>query len=1192
MKKTCFCILSLLILLLTSCENFMNAGDVQKEIENAVNKANAKSFNLVISQDTSMGSFLSSGEKECKLGYSINVQFNVKKDSFIFKGLKAVSTSNDEVSRNDCINFTTLESDSDRGIYKLSIQLLKEATDILILPDCTQVPGVVKDDCFPSFDAGGWEQDSTIKIAFNKPITLLETFSLVITDTAGVDMSSYYAEPYLSSDKQFMFIPINKKKHILEPNGAIPTKDIVVKIDLTNIQDEDQNTGNGIFEYKFRVKKAVDTQIPSLSGAALFTSSNTADPFYKAISSKDYQTWQGNETSHGDYDTFHVSGKLYFELTGTDEGSGISGIVVKEILKKFNDGTNGPADAPEYHAVCTLNEETGKYECNYTLNTPFDGIIELQVSLEDYAGNISSSSQVKKFWVLKDTLIDSSLIKFKQEIGGFQDTDEEWLKAIPSNINGNSQTVNLTFGENVTDLFYDQITSPFNIEVTWWDSENSSPRTITKSNNQYTFTRDINCVAYIKLNCSDSVGNKKEIIKIMDPRPEIESFSSDYTSSEIRLKDFVKTNVLTQNTSVDNYQKTRVVIYYYTDAERTNLSHKYIQTGSDLVYSIKNGYSNNLPWNEIIPMEGNVTYYTSSYLITRFGDFVSPLSVNHVNCCISEWNGNTFAYGEEPYLAPVSNTSGADTEIVSAYSKFIGSSIKIRTEAIQNAGAFKVTISDYKGAVPTAADGDISYKFHLICYEIQDNAPDPDWEPNPDFVPTEENPFDIPDQVTVYKFDTVSRDSVSTNNPVFYLKTPGKYILFIEVTGPQGHYYSAALPDRPALKQLPTCTSFYLNSATQTTNILDLTADLTSPQLKPVMGPLDTYSYMFSPAYYEIDFPYDEQGNIYINSNEKGELTYYIIPDAGNNVKSTPNYSSTELQTFYSSYAKVIEYNVDSRGQGNDSLIRIPFGNLKDGFYTICFVTRDKYNNYSSDCFPCINRCIGLLPVTITRGSGIQISIDNPSNYYFSYVDSQNYTYYKPKISATIHKYYNGEWVCYQELANLQCSSDSPFTFEETIATTGEITDYNTEWPYQTYNVDFDWAKLTAYYDSPETDSAIEKGFYYDQFIYLGQDTSCSNYNYIEARNGYQVYADNSVFAHTMYCKDKLTETTEPEDALIWEAKGYETGLFAIKASEICLGSFTYSNSNLNKVTPGWYYTTIFHFADGTIVMTEIKQKE
>ena len=69
----------------------MNGSEVQDQLEKMIDVANAKSYTLIVSKDTTMGSFLSSGDKSCKVGQTINVQFNVNKKSYIYKGLKAVS---------------------------------------------------------------------------------------------------------------------------------------------------------------------------------------------------------------------------------------------------------------------------------------------------------------------------------------------------------------------------------------------------------------------------------------------------------------------------------------------------------------------------------------------------------------------------------------------------------------------------------------------------------------------------------------------------------------------------------------------------------------------------------------------------------------------------------------------------------------------------------------------------------------------------------------------------------------------------------------------------------------------------------------------------------------------------------------------------------------------------------------------
>ena len=390
-KRASFFILPFLLFLFSACENFMQGGNVKDQLESIVKEANAQSVKLVISQDTTMGTFLSSGDKECKLGYSIDVQFNLKKESYIFKGIKAVSTNDEEASRDDCIEFVIKDRDDDKGIYKIEIKVVKEASDILIVPDCILVPGVVKEECFPSFDAAGWEQDSTIRIVFNKAVVPTDAFGVIITDIGGSDMSAFYGKPFFSADKTTLFIPINKERKIINDDDNSLTKDIILKIDLTTIQDEEENSGFGLFEYKFRVNKTKDTEPPIFVSANVYTSSDKS----RMVTSNHPDTW----TNESDYSANHLKNSVFVEFQATDEGSGISGIFVKEKVIKFSDGTaaSESEEAISYHSddTCVLDETTGNYVLNYTIGTLYDGIIQLQIFPEDY----SFKNAVQKFVV-------------------------------------------------------------------------------------------------------------------------------------------------------------------------------------------------------------------------------------------------------------------------------------------------------------------------------------------------------------------------------------------------------------------------------------------------------------------------------------------------------------------------------------------------------------------------------------------------------------------------------------------------------------------------------------------------------------------------------------------------------------------------------------------------------------------------
>ena len=74
-----------------------------------------------------------------------------------------------------------------------------------------------------------------------------------------------------------------------------------------------------------------------------------------------------------------------------------------------------------------------------------------------------------------------------------------------------------------------------------------------------------------------------------------------------------------------------------------------------------------------------------------------------------------------------------------------------------------------------------------------------------------------------------------------------------------------------------------------------------------------------------------------------------------------------------------------------------------------------------------------------------------------------------------------------------------------------------------------------------------------------------------------------------MYCSQKITQTTGTDEAYEWMANAQETGI------EVRTGttnsSYTYTNAHYNDIPAGYYYTTIIHYADGDIIMSEIKQK-
>ena len=198
-KKTLILLVVLLFIsALTSCSNFLESGTFLGQLKKDIDYANAPECTLVVQSESSYGSFLVSGSIKVKAGYATDLQFTVNKEEYYFKGLEAVSSADNEVSRNAFVDFTTDSSGSDesKGIYKINVKLLKACTDILIRPVCVLLPAVT-----------GFLPDSRelqfanvpLEIYFNMPVTESVNQTAIISalniKSFGEDVSDYFELP-------------------------------------------------------------------------------------------------------------------------------------------------------------------------------------------------------------------------------------------------------------------------------------------------------------------------------------------------------------------------------------------------------------------------------------------------------------------------------------------------------------------------------------------------------------------------------------------------------------------------------------------------------------------------------------------------------------------------------------------------------------------------------------------------------------------------------------------------------------------------------------------------------------------------------------------------------------------------------------------------------------------------------------
>ncbi len=448
MKKHLFSTFTGIILLavgltLTSCENFMQGADVRNQLDKAVSFANAKNCSLFISQETEMGTFLSSGEKECKVGYTVDIVFYLNKDYYVFKNLKAVSVTDESQSRDDCVEFTINEQESDieKGLYRITAKLLKNVNDIMIKPDCITLPRVVSYQ--PASKQSNYTNTSII-IEFNlsmDPQIIKNNLSLKFNDVER--SQEWFYEPLFSNDNKV--ITIQPKAIILsEYINSLNADSIDVKVLLpeTIVVTEDNTTlslvqdMNSAFSVKFNqtvektkpVKKELFLtrhEIELSTVAELID--NTDEHFNKENIAEPPSNITNNVFLFKSYSNNvlqnRTGGTVYIYGEYSDKDSGIKTVTIEE---QRTNGWNSRrvkddakisvftalSDDVEFNTVDDITTFCIPYQI-----TSGDGAVQLRIKVSDTAGNYD---EIEQFTAIKKS---SAVITNVHEFGTAGSTD-------------------------------------------------------------------------------------------------------------------------------------------------------------------------------------------------------------------------------------------------------------------------------------------------------------------------------------------------------------------------------------------------------------------------------------------------------------------------------------------------------------------------------------------------------------------------------------------------------------------------------------------------------------------------------------------------------------------------------------------------------------------------------------------------
>lgn len=258
-----------------SCENFMNGGDIRKEIEEAIAYNNAQSCDIIFKAESETGEFIGSTERTIREGYETDVQFELNKDDYIFEKLEAVSQEDKTSSLANCVEIIEIERNDKKGRYKYRIKLLYHA-DILIRPVCKKIPKL--DSVTPESTNTTYSQDTEIKFSFNKPVDIesfgnFDCISIYADNDTNLKQHFNFATPVFSSDRKTLTIQTVPGNPILAPADSRSSLTVKVDYDFTSILDEDGMTFEAEGSHTYKINKTSADLKP-------ITTSLQADPLY------------------------------------------------------------------------------------------------------------------------------------------------------------------------------------------------------------------------------------------------------------------------------------------------------------------------------------------------------------------------------------------------------------------------------------------------------------------------------------------------------------------------------------------------------------------------------------------------------------------------------------------------------------------------------------------------------------------------------------------------------------------------------------------------------------------------------------------------------------------------------------------------------------------------------------------------
>lgn len=476
------------------------------------------------------------------LGEEVNIAFNMNSD-YEFTGW--VVKRNDKEVSSSLISIEDPKSSSTKMIVKAALQGVTVEAQTKHLFKIMSIT--------PENSYDGVECDTPIVITFSKPvdsdtISFGTNGSIMITEPNDI-YTHYekYFEPPVCDENVVTIKPKTSIRNLLE--GEYSMKNLMISViskEKSEIKDTDEEQNN-LEESNttsiYRINYSMETDPPEIDEFGVFklqyeNYEETGE--YEQLTDKPYLdeadelnwSFEADPLDLGDFAKNRVSSYIFFSYSAIDNGSGFKQLLVKETY--LGEAWDYPYYYGTEYAESPYFDDYASYEY-YELKSTDDGIVQLDFIFEDIAGNKAK----KTVYVLKDTTIadktfspeECSPLSVKDltvHKSGYEQYDIK-MKQFKNDADVNDYMVSLnqttkeqtlTFKySNVNDytsFFFDTAKPHYKIEYGYSENSLSEIRPVQKTNDYilFKFQRDITKICFVKITATDIIGNTRSVMRI------------------------------------------------------------------------------------------------------------------------------------------------------------------------------------------------------------------------------------------------------------------------------------------------------------------------------------------------------------------------------------------------------------------------------------------------------------------------------------------------------------------------------------------------------------------------------------------------------------------------------------------------------------------------------------------------------